>query len=107
MLEIYVDDYISMAIQRTKADLRHVANAMMKGVHDVFPADNVDENDPLSYKKLLKLEGMWDMTKDILGFTFDGDKNTLWLENQKREALLTTLKSWLGGQGFHLTSSNQ
>ena len=69
LLEIYVDDYISLAIPRTKADLRHVANAMMKGVHDVFPTDDVDENDPLSYKKLLKLEGMWAMTKDIFGFT--------------------------------------
>ena len=29
MLEIYVDDYISLAIPHTKADLRHVANAMM------------------------------------------------------------------------------
>ena len=55
MLEIYVDDYISLAIPRTKADRRHVANAIMKGVHDVFPADDVDENDPLSYKNYSSL----------------------------------------------------
>ena len=81
MLDVYVDDYISLEILHTKADLRHVANAMMKGVHYVFPEDDVDENEPFSYKKLLKLEGVWAMTKDILGFTFDGENKTVWLEN--------------------------
>ncbi len=53
-------------------------------MHDVFPTDKVNENDPLSYKKLLKLEGMWALTKeDVLGFTFDGDKKTIWLEEPK------------------------
>ena len=30
----------------------------MKGVHDVFPADEEDKNDPISHKKLLKEEAM-------------------------------------------------
>ena len=95
MIEVYMDDYISMAIPRSKEDLQHVANAVMKGVHDVFPEDEVDQNDPISYKKLQKLEAMWSITKDILGFTFDGDKKTIWLEDAKREVLLKTLKQWL------------
>ena len=95
MIEVYVDDYISLAIPRTKDDLRHIANAVMTAIHDIFPEDEDKSKDPLSYKKLLKLEGMWALTKDILGFTFDGDNKTLWLENPKREALLTTLKQWL------------
>jgi len=95
MIEVYMDDYISMAIPRSKEDLQHVANAVMKGVHDVFPEDEVDQNDPISYKKLLKLEAMWSLTKDILGFTFDGDNKTIWLEDAKREVLLKTLKQWL------------
>ena len=94
-IEVYVDDYISLAIPRTKDDLRHVANAVMKGVHDVFPADEEDTNDPISYKKLLKEEAMWALTKDILGFTFDGENKTLMLEAPKREKLLVTLKQWL------------
>jgi len=94
-IEVYVDDYISLAMPRTKEDLRHVANAVMKGVHDVFPADQVAENDPLSYKKMLKLESMWALTKEILGFTFDGDNKTIWLAEDKREKLLATLHQWL------------
>ena len=72
-----------------------MANAVMAGVHDIFPADEEDTADPISYKKLLKLEGMWALTKDILGFTFDGDNKTLWLESPKRDALLTTMKQWI------------
>ena len=95
MIEVYVDDYICLAIPRNKEDLRHMANAVMAGVHDIFPADEEDTKDPISYKKLLKLEGMWALTKDILGFTFDGENKTLWLESPKRDALLTTMKQWI------------
>ena len=95
LLDVYVDDYISLAIPRTKEDLRHIANAVMKGVHDIFPADEVPENDALSYKKLLKREAMWALTKDILGFTFDGDNKTIWLEEDKRKQLLDTLHQWI------------
>ena len=94
-IEVYVDDYISLVIPRTKDDLKHVANAVMKGIHDVFPPDEADTNDAISYKKLLKQEAMWALTKDILGFTFDGEEKTLWLEAPKREKLLTTLQQWL------------
>ena len=75
----------------SREQLRHVANAMMKGVHDVFPADDDDENDPLSLKKLRKEEGMWALEKDILGFAFDGDEKTMWLDEAKRSAILLTL----------------
>ena len=95
MIEVYVDDYISLAIPRSKDDLRHVANAVLTAIHDVFPPDEVPEKDPISYKKLLKLEGMWALTKDILGFTFDGVNKTIWLEAPKRDQLLSTLKHWL------------
>ena len=95
MIEVYVDDYISLAIPRTKEDLRHIANAVLTGIHDVFPPDELQESDPISYKKLLKLEGMWALVKDILGFTFDGENKTIWLEGPKRDVLLTTIKHWL------------
>ena len=94
-LKVYVDDYISLAIPLTKNNLRHIANAIMKGVHDVFPQDEVAQNDPISYMKLLKEEAMWALTKDILGFTFDGEEKTLWLEEPKREKLFKTLHQWL------------
>ena len=60
----------------------------MQGIHDVFPACEIDENDSISLKKLKKLEGEWALVKDVLGFTFDGDKKTMILEEPKREFLL-------------------
>ena len=35
------------------------------------------------------------LRKEILGFTFDGDTKTLWLEAPKRDMLLTILHQWL------------
>ena len=72
MVEVYVDDFISLATPTSREQLVHVANAVMSGIHDVFPADKDDSNDSLSLKQILKLESMWALHKDILGFAFDG-----------------------------------
>ena len=95
LVEVYVDDYISLVVPRSKEDLKHVANAVLQGIHDVFPSDKDDAEDPISLKKLVKLEAMWALHKDILGFTFDGVDKTIWLEEEKRNTLLTVLKGWL------------
>jgi hypothetical protein len=49
--------------------LEHVANAVLHGIHDVFPADEVDSEDPILLKKLLKKDGQWALLKDCLGLT--------------------------------------
>ena len=95
MVKVYVDDYIALAIPTSQEQLRHVANGVMMGVHDVFPADAVDAEDPLSLKKMTKFESMWALHKDVLGFTFDGVEKNIWLEAPKRDAILTTLHKWL------------
>ena len=48
MVEVYADDFISLAMALFKAQLDHVANSVMTGVHDVFPVNTVDNTDPLS-----------------------------------------------------------
>jgi hypothetical protein len=77
----------------------------MTGIHDVFPADKCDSNNLISEKKLLQLDGEYSTTKTILGFEFDGDHKTLWLEEAKRAHLLTVLHGWIrssksGGTGI-------
>ena len=68
----------------------------MTGIHDVFPADNDnDDDDPISEKKLKKLEGQYSTIKTLLGFDFDGIGKTMWLEAAKREKLLTILRGWI------------
>ena len=95
MVEVYVDDFMSLVIPVSKEQLRHAANAIMHGIHDVFPPNNSDAEDPISEKKMKKGEGLYDTEKTLLGFDFDGDAKTMWLESAKREKLLTILKGWI------------
>ena len=57
MIEVYVDDYIHLAIARSKRDLNHISNSTMHGMHSVFPANNGDSEDPISEKKMIKKDG--------------------------------------------------
>ena len=95
MTEVYVDDFMSIVIPVSRQQLEHVATAVMMGIHDVFPADEDDEEDPISMKKLKKGEGEYSTRKTLLGFNFDGTTKTMWLEEAKREKLLTVLKGWI------------
>ena len=97
VLEVYVNDYIVIAIPSSQEQLQHVATAVMTGIHDVFPPDDNDNNDPVSLTKVLKGEGRFAVEKDILGFDFDGTpyQHTMWLEANKRATLLALLQSWL------------
>ena len=90
-----MDDFISIVIPASQEQLHHMANAIMEGIHDIFPPDDDDANDPISEKKLLKRDGQYDVLKTLLGFKFDGVGKTLWLEAAKREKLLTTLHTWI------------
>ena len=37
LLEVYMDDYIKLAIPTSRQQLQHSSNAVMYGIHDVFP----------------------------------------------------------------------
>ena len=56
-----------------------MANAVMKGIHDVLPADTDDEEDSILLNKLKKQEAQWNLKKEVLGFHFDGIKNKICL----------------------------
>jgi len=86
---------MSIVIPTSREQLKHVAMAIMTGIHDVFPADIVDRNDLISKKKILKGEGQYALFKTMLGFDFDGKQKTMWLEEKKHAKLLTILHSWL------------
>ena len=95
MVEVYVDDFMSIVIPVSRRQLDHVATAVMTGIHDVFPAEEEDEEDPISLKKLRQQEGEFSTLKTLLGFDFNGENKTMWLEEAKREKLLTILKGWV------------
>ncbi len=92
LIEVFVDDFMSLVIATAQQQVIHVGTATMMGIHDVFPQDDIPQEDPISEKKLLKNEGQFDTTKTLLGFNFDGVAKTIWLEPDKRAALLLILK---------------
>ncbi len=68
MVEIYVHDFMSLIIPISQEQLRHVTTAVMTVIHDMFPPDNNDSNDPISEKKMIKEEGQYSNCKTLLGF---------------------------------------
>ncbi len=110
-LKVYVNNFMSIVIPTSRDQLEHVATAIMTGIHDVFPANITDSEDPISEKKLLKGEGQYSLIKTLLGFEFDGKQKTMWLEEEKWAKLLTTLHSWIQagsrGQGVPFQEFNQ
>ena len=95
LFKVYVDDFVSLVIPSSREQLRHVSTGTMTEIHDVFPADEIDSNDPISNKKLKQLDGEYSTTKSIIGFDFDGIEKTIWLEEAKRAHLLTLLHGWI------------
>jgi hypothetical protein len=67
----------------------------MTGIHDVFPANTSNSNDPISEKKLKQWGGEYSPTKTIFGFNFDVVNKTIWLEEAKQAHLLTVLHGWI------------
>ena len=95
LIEVFVDDFMSLVLATSRRQLQHVANGTMMGIHDVFPPSSHPHEDPISMKKLLKLDGQFSTQKTLLGFNFDGVQKTLWLQDEKRAMLLLILKRWL------------
>jgi hypothetical protein len=95
LLEVFVDDFMSLVIATSQQQLLHVGTATMMGIHDVFPRCTDDDNDPISVKKMKNGDARFLTRKTLLGFDFDGIEKTIWLEESKRDALLLILKGWL------------
>jgi hypothetical protein len=52
MLEVYVDNFMNLIIPVSQEQIRHDAMAVMTGIHDVFLPDDIDNNNPISEKKI-------------------------------------------------------
>jgi hypothetical protein len=66
-----------LIIPRKWEQMMHVTTAVMKGIHEVFPTNDVDSNDPISLKKMQKRESQLSTRKTLLGFDFDGKAKTI------------------------------
>jgi hypothetical protein len=96
MLEVYVDTFMSLIIPVSREQIRHVATVVMTGIHDVFPPDDIDNDDPISEKKLKEGEGIYSTKITLLGFNFNGEEKTMWLEEAKQSNPISQHKTQKG-----------
>ena len=68
LVEVYMDDFMSLVTSTSRAPLEHVATAIMTGIHDVFPAQEDDTLDLISHKKMAQGDGRFDTIKTFPGF---------------------------------------
>ena len=64
-IEVFVDDFLAMTNNFSKEHLQKISQAMLHGIHSVFPPPSTsdhDEHDPISQKKLNAGEGTWETT---------------------------------------------
>ena len=66
LVEVYVDDFVALAIVVSKEQHDHVAGGIMQGMHDVFLANENDGKYAISLKRLKKKEGTLILRKEIL-----------------------------------------
>ena len=108
LFEVFVDDYIGL-LQSTDAHaLRHHSRALLHGIHQIFPpptATGATSEDPISHKKLvIDGEGIWDTSKEILGWMFDGLHRTMQLPAKKVQAIRETIKNALRSHHIDTTA---
>ena len=66
LLEVYVDDFISMRNNTSHAHILQVSHAMLHGIHAIFPPPKVTSHkgfDPVDLSKLEKGEVTWEHIK--------------------------------------------
>ncbi len=95
LIEVYVDDFMALVIPKSSREVTHVGWAIMHCIHDIFPEHEDDATDPIAKNKLLKGKGQMSTSKTLLGFDFNSEDKTMWLETAKQDQLLTILHSWI------------
>jgi hypothetical protein len=93
LLQVHVDNFCNAPTQ--SVDSNHIPlirQASIHGVHSVFPEPAVtghkNGKDPLSEKKLDQGDGNFVSKKDMIGFSFDGIKQTIHLPPTKVAAYI-------------------
>ena len=98
LLEVRVDNFIQMAQTSNRNTLCHLSRALLHGVHSVFPSPEVtghSDQDPVSLKKLMEGEGLWDVQKEILGWMFDGATRCIKPTKGRQDKIMKELKAVL------------
>jgi hypothetical protein len=71
-LEVYMDAFMSVVISTSQEQLNLVATAVLTKIHNIFPSNITNKDNPISEIKIIKGEGQYSTLKILLGFNFDG-----------------------------------
>ncbi|GFH59971.1 hypothetical protein CTEN210_16447 [Chaetoceros tenuissimus] len=97
LVEVFVDDYIAITNDTSRANILHLSRAMLHGIHSVFPPTAItghNGEDPIAQKKLLAGEGIWQEEKEILGWIIHGGKYTISLPPEKLQTLRNLVQKY-------------
>jgi hypothetical protein len=88
LLQVFVDNFCYAATQsKDGAHIPIIRQAAIHGIEAVFPPPAVikhqDGKEPISEGKLLKGDGKFESKKDMIGFRFNGIKQTVHLPPEK------------------------
>ena len=103
MLEVYMENCIELSIPSRRAQVNHVSNAVMIGIHNLFPIDKDDDKYAISLKKYIYIkEFAWAVIKNVLGFDFDNNpgEHPIWLTEDHCTNILAILKIGLGKESI-------
>jgi len=73
LVKVFVNNFIGMSNLTDATHLLHFSRAMLHGVHSIFPPPKVTGHtggDSIAEKKIDKGEGVWNTTKEIIGWIF-------------------------------------
>ena len=96
LMEVFVNDFIAVTNDRSQEHLFKFSNAILYGIHLVFPPPEVSGHqgeDPILQKKMHQGDGSWDTIKEILGWIVDGANFTIQLPPSKCEKITMQIKS--------------
>ena len=89
-----MDDFVSLVIPEPCEHLRHVSTGTMTRIHNVFSADEINDNDPIFKKKLKQLNGEYSTEKPSLALIL---MESIQLSGWKRQNEPTSSQSSMDG----------
>ena len=93
LLQVYVDDFCYASTEaKDGCHIPWIHRASIHGIHLVFPqpevTGHIDGKQPISKPKLEKGNGDYTSDKEMIGFLFDGIKQTVYLPHAKAAAYI-------------------
>ncbi len=110
-LEVYMDNFMSIVIPTSQDQLQHIATAVMTGIHNVFPTNVVNADNPIAKKSCKKGRDNTPCSKHSWASTLMGGVK---LCGWRRRSMQNSSQSYTVGSGretstmaYHLGNFNR